>query len=169
MISDKQLKANQENAKLGGIKTREGKKVSKFNALTHGILRQSLSEYEEGFNTSILDDLLILYKPEGVIEQILVERIAIYYLKLYRVQRAEAEYVKSKLNPHKVRSQLDITIEGLEDNQVINEGYIPKITDENIQGLTDIYARYETTLENRLYRALHELEWVRLAKTGKSV
>ena len=32
--------------------------------------------------------------------------------------------------------------------------------------LHDIYARYETTLENRLYRAMHELE--RLRTTGGS-
>lgn len=35
-ISQKQIEANQKNAKLGGVKTEEGKAVSKYNALKHG-------------------------------------------------------------------------------------------------------------------------------------
>ena len=36
-ISDKQLEANRKNAKLGGVKTEEGKAVSRLNALKHGV------------------------------------------------------------------------------------------------------------------------------------
>lgn len=32
MVSDKQIEANQENAVLGGVKTPEGKAVSKFRS-----------------------------------------------------------------------------------------------------------------------------------------
>ena len=49
---------------------------------------------------------------------------------------------------------------------VVSEGYTPKISEEHMVILRDIYARYETTLENRLYRAMHELE--RLRTTGGS-
>ena len=37
-ISQKQLEANRENAKLGGVKTEEGKAVSRYNAVKHGLL-----------------------------------------------------------------------------------------------------------------------------------
>ena len=47
MISDKQLTANKKNAQLGGIKTTQGKEVSKYNALSHGLLRKTLTEYEK--------------------------------------------------------------------------------------------------------------------------
>ncbi len=41
-LSQKQLEANRQNAKLGGVKTEEGKAVSKYNALKHGILSQEV-------------------------------------------------------------------------------------------------------------------------------
>ena len=41
-ISQKQLEANRENAKLGGVKTEEGKAVSKYNALKHGLLSKEV-------------------------------------------------------------------------------------------------------------------------------
>ena len=33
--SQKQIEANRENAKLGGVKTEEGKAVSRYNAIKH--------------------------------------------------------------------------------------------------------------------------------------
>lgn len=161
MISDKQYKANQTNAFLGGVKTLEGKEISKFNALTHGILRQSLTDYENEFYIDIYNDLVKQLKPEGIIEKVLIERIAVYYLKLFRVQKAETEYMKAKLNPRVIKSRdviQEMTNKILE-NQVMNEGYTPKITDEVIIRMYETYSRYEGTLENRLYKALHELEW----------
>lgn len=41
-ISQKQLEANRQNAKLGGVKTEGGKAVSKLNALKHGLLSQEV-------------------------------------------------------------------------------------------------------------------------------
>ena len=46
--SQKQIDANRENGKKGGVKTDEGKAVSKYNALKHGILsKQILFEGED--------------------------------------------------------------------------------------------------------------------------
>jgi hypothetical protein len=33
MVSDKQLEANKQNAKKGGVKTEEGKEIVKYNAM----------------------------------------------------------------------------------------------------------------------------------------
>ena len=41
-VSQKQLVANQKNAKLGGVKTEEGKAISKYNALKHGLLSKEV-------------------------------------------------------------------------------------------------------------------------------
>ena len=172
MVSNKQLKANQENSFLGGVKTSEGKDISRFNALKHGILLQSVSDYEKGFYSNILEDFDSQFKPANAIEQILLERIALYYLKLYRVQKAETEYMKAKLNPRKTKvvGGIDCDPEGLLGKTVVlNEGYIPQITDDSIQKLMDIYARYEATIENRFFRAIHELERVQRFRKGESI
>jgi len=159
LISDKQLKANQQNGKLGGVKTQEGKAVVRFNALTHGILRHTLTAYEKDFYLEIYADLVKQYEPATIFEKILIERITVYYLKIFRVQKAETEYMKSTLDPRFVRSTGFPNLnESMMKDEVINEGYVPQITDENIQKLADVYSRYEITLENRMYKAFHELE-----------
>ena len=172
MADDTQINTNQENSQLGGVKTPEGKAVSKFNAVTHGILRNSITEYEQEFYSKILEDLEIEYQPQGVTEQMLIERVVINYLKLFRVQKAETEYIKSKLNPRitKMEGGYDIGLKSLEGTEVVvNEGYAPRITDENVQKLMDTYGRYETTIENRLFRALHELERAQKIRRGEKI
>lgn len=162
MDDNKQLEANQENAKLGGVKTPEGKAVSKFNAVIHGILRNSITDYEQEFYSNILEDLQDEYQPQGVIEQMLIERIAICYLKLFRVQKAETEFMKSKLKPKVM--DYDISF-----GKVIEDGYEPKITDAHVERLSNVYSRYETTIENRLFRAIHELERAQKIRRGEKV
>lgn len=150
MASDKQLQANQGNAVFGGVKTSEGKAVSRYNALTHGILRISITEYEQGFYSKILDDLQIEYEPKSVIEQMIIERIAVNYMKLFRVQKAETEFMKSKLNPRITKTeggysfQVDELLVG--KTTVVKEGYYPAITSDYIQTLMDIFGRYEATI-----------------------
>jgi len=76
--SQKQIDANRENAKKGGVKTDEGKAVSKYNALKHGLLsKQIMYEGEDA------DELLELEKrlraelnPASEIELLLVDKIA---------------------------------------------------------------------------------------------
>lgn len=175
MVSDAQLKANQENAKLGGVKTPEGKAVSKYNAVSHGILKDSITEYEAEFASNILEVLKRDYQPVGTIEEILLERIALYYLKLFRIQKAETEYIKSQLNPKVVKNeggsfQLDkLGNDMFGKTIVVNEGYGPKLTDGNMVRLSEVYSRYEGTIENRLFRALHELERSQRLRKGEKI
>lgn len=168
MVNEKQLKANQKNAQLGGVKTPEGKTVSKYNAQKHGILRISVTDYEKEFYSQILEDLTMQYEPQGIIEQILIERIAINYLKLFRVQKAETEYMKSILHPRVTSSDMSFALGSIGD-EVISYGYTPKITEGAVAKLSDIYGRYETTIENRLFRALHELERAQRLRKGEKV
>lgn len=173
MTSDKQLKANQENAKLGGVKTQEGKAVSKYNALTHGILSQSITDYEKDFYSKILEELEVQYSPQGITEKLIVERVALYYLKLYRVQKAETEYMNSKLHPRVTKQEagsLSVDMDSLLGKEVvIKDGYSPQINQDDILHLMEIYGRYEVTVENRLYRALHELERTQRLRNGEKI
>lgn len=167
MVSDAQQIANQQNSKSGGVKTKQGKEVSKFNALKHGILRQSVTEYEHDFYIQIYTDLINQYQPANITEDILTERIALYYLKLYRIQRTETEYMKSRLDPRVVESRGFPNLnEAMMKNEVINEGYTQQITEEDVLKLSGVYTRYETTIENRLYKAVHELQRMQSIRKG---
>ena len=164
----KQAEASRENGKKGGVKTDEGKAVSKYNALKHGILKELVSDYEQSFYDDITERLNDQFQPVGVLEKILVDRIGIYYLKLYRVAKAENEYMKSVLNPYKSHVQ---SLMGMDFDQTIvdNEGYTPIVGVIAVEKLSDTYLRYETTIENRLYKALHELQRIQLARNGEAV
>jgi hypothetical protein len=167
--SPKQNEANRENGKKGGVKTPEGKAVSKYNALKHGILKEVVSDYEQDFYEDITERLNDQFNPVGVLEKILVDRIGVYYLKLYRVAKAENEYMKSVLNPYKSHINSLLGSMDYEETVVDNEGYSPVVHDYNVEKLSDTYLRYEITIENRLYKALHELQRIQAVRNGEIV
>jgi len=169
-ISQKQIEANQENAKLGGVKTEEGKNISKYNALKHGILKEVVSDYEINYYRDMTERLESQFNPKGILEKMLVDRIGIYYLKLFRVAKAENEYMRSTLNPRivTVKNGLDL-LSDYKETIVENEGYIPKVNDVAIEKLSSTYLRYEISIENRLYKAIHELQRLQAERKGKNV
>ncbi len=148
-ISDKQFEANRANAQLGGVKTDEGKQIVKFNARKHGILGNLVAKYEDDFYKNYLEQLFDEFQPTSMIENMLVERIALYYLKLYRLTKAESEFLQSCLNPTIYKSYFDEDVE---------KGYMPTVNAAHMQQLLEIYSRYEIAIENRLYKAIHQLK-----------
>ncbi len=125
--------------KKGGPKTDEGKKISKMNALKHGLLsKEVLIDGEDE------EELLLLtkrirseIKPETEIERLLTDRIV---ANIWRLKRAL----------------------GMEDGEVISTG-------GGLMYDSDRFFRYETMLEKSLYKALHELERVQAKRNGKDV
>ena len=82
-VSEKQLQANKKNAQKDGAKTPEGKAIVKYNALKHGLLAKEVvitigegAENPEEFN-ALLGDLKAQLQPEGTLEEMLVEKIAV--------------------------------------------------------------------------------------------
>src|SRR5829696_2736905 len=93
MTSDKQARANRENAlKSTGPKTPEGKAAVRLNAIKHGLLsRETLlpGEDEEALRElgeRLRDEL----QPAGELENLLVDRIVASYWRLSRLGRVEA-------------------------------------------------------------------------------
>jgi hypothetical protein len=103
-VSEKQLEANRENAFKGGVKTEEGKTIVKYNALKHGLLSKEViittgegAENPEEFN-GFLDDLGKQLQPQGTLEELLVEKIAVSYWRLRRACRYEAGLIRDELD-----------------------------------------------------------------------
>jgi hypothetical protein len=99
-ISERKLKTNRENAKKStGPKTARGKAHSRRNAIKHGIfarhgmefvlLGENSLQYDE-----LLADLCKQYQPVGRAEELEVERIALCWWKLRRVERYESAVTK---------------------------------------------------------------------------
>ena len=103
-VSKKQLEANRKNAPKGGVKTPEGKEIVKYNALKHGLLAKEAvitvgdgTESSEEFN-ALLEDLKTQLKPEGTLEEMLVEKMAVSYWRLRRAYRYEAGLIRNELD-----------------------------------------------------------------------
>ena len=96
MASEKQLRANQQNAlKSTGPRTSEGKTVVSNNRMTHGILSSKLllpNENEDEYR-ALLADLQNDLRPVGTLELTLVERIAVSLWRQRRLIRAETANV----------------------------------------------------------------------------
>lgn len=146
-ISEKQLKANQNNAKLGGVKTKEGKDIIRLNALKHGLLTKEIfisGENREEFDNlvfSIINEL----SPEGEIDKLLAERIITNIWRLRRVLSIERNAIEYNRNDQDL---------GLFDNEKQkNRKKELKIIDS---GFIDKLLRYEVSIERSLYRAIRE-------------
>jgi len=139
-VSQKQLEANRENAKLGGVKTEEGKAVSKYNAIKHGILSQEvlLKGEDEKSLIELGKKLRTELKPETEIELLLVDRIA---SNIWRLKRAL----------------------GFEENDVLYE-FNGKF---GLKNDADLFFRYEIMLERSIYKALHELQRIQASRAGE--
>jgi len=136
MATEKQIQANRLNGLKGGVKTPEGKAVSRWNALSHGFYSSSvllfsenhflMNEYREKFYADL--------KPVGAMETILVERIIASSWRLNRVLQTEKKFNRNG--------------DGVDYRYSVWE----KVS------------RLETTLERQIYKALHELQNLQKAR-----
>ena len=105
MTTEKQIEANRQNALVStGPRTLEGKAITGRNAVKHGIFarelvisggdgQESREEYDVLFQ-QLVEDL----NPEGQMEILLVEKIAVNYWRLKRLVRYETGEIRERLD-----------------------------------------------------------------------
>jgi len=128
------LEANRKNAQLStGPKSPEGKAAARWNAMKHGLLakevvirtgdgRESKTEFS-ALLTSLKEDL----QPEGVLEEMLVEKIAVCYWRLRRALRCEVGEIRGALDTY----EFDQAVERVEAANEILEW--PSLTDKGCE------------------------------------
>jgi len=152
MATEKQILANRQNALKGGVKTAAGKSISKMNAVTHGILASDvLLPGEDVCQLSALHQVLLVeFAPANDMENILLERIISCLWRLKRTLRSERKYS----HPHPLAT---LGAQG----DFVGGDYRYRSWQN--------FARYETSLENRFYKALRELDRLQSIRLGKPV
>lgn len=156
--SQRQIDANKENAKKGGVKTEEGKSVSRYNAIKHGLLSEEilLEGEDEKKLVEMGKKLRTELNPHTELELILVDRITANVWRLRRVMQMEREMMED--------SQKSIF-----GGKTQNLG--KTLTHYDIAH-NDIYGkliRYESSIERGIYKALHELERIQAKRNGENV
>jgi hypothetical protein len=204
MTSEKKAEANRQNAqKSTGPKTPEGKEAARRNALRHGILSEevllpgddadALRELDENLRGEL--------DPDGVLEDLLVDRIIAAYWRLRRLGRVETgifawqhqeelaeraerearEYEETKADPF-FGPDIEITnkakhaeamsrarrIRSEQENETVALGRT-FVRDADGANAFSKLSRYETALDRQLYKALHELERLQVARSGGNV
>jgi len=174
MTTELQITANQENSKLStGAKTSEGKTIVAQNAIKHGLLSHKLILGEEDLDCwkILLNGLVETLLPVGMIEQLLVEKIAISFWRQRRLVGAEVAAIRISAITESKR--LDLEIENIENdlyfvmdiNQRTKEVKNRLVSEfQEIKRLVQIKStapisdelliRYSTGLDNELYKAI---------------
>lgn len=154
MSSEKQIIANQINGKLGGVKTEEGKTISKYNALKHGLLSEEVLLQGED-ETSLIafgKRLRAELKPETELELLLVDRIITNSWRLKRTIRIEIGMIKDSCSS--VFGGDKSIGEALNSDFMHNDNF-------------GKFTRYETSIERGIFKALHELQRIQAARLGE--
>ena len=161
MTTKKQIKANRENAKKGGVKTPEGKAIVRYNALKHGLLsREVLLEGEDEKTLVELGKRLRReIKPVGEVEMLLTDRIIANVWRLRRLLEVERTVMEWQKEEELSESW---TFEKGEEHG-IKKAIREMMVNEDIEKLL----RYETTIERSIYKALHELQRIKSARAGE--
>lgn len=156
-VSEKQLEANRQNAKLGGVKTEEGKAVSRFNAIKHGILSKEvlLEGEDEATLIEVGKKLRLELDPQTELELILVDRITANVWRLRRVMQIEREMMIDD-------KDTDI---GFMSEKTLGRAISGDFANYDTYGKL---IRYETSIERGIYKALHELQRLQAARLGQN-
>lgn len=155
-VSPKQLEANRENAKKGGVKSEEGKAVSRFNAIKHGLLSKEvlLDDENEADLISLGKELRDELEPETGLEMVLVDRIIANVWRLRRVMQIEREMIdEDRDDMFRERKNLGKAL----SYDFANYDTYGKLI------------RYETSIERGIYKALHELQRLQARRNGENV
>ncbi len=166
------IEANRRNARRS-----TGPKYTastRFNATKHGLLAEGITELDDpdmfsGFCAKLETEL----KPVGEIETFLVRQIALGMIRLKRAAWIEAEFTTGELNPPITKTErgvLRMEVSGYADTVVVLDPGLPaRLPALAVETLVSKYGRYETQIENRFFRHLHELERLQRMRQGENV
>lgn len=150
-----------ENEHKGGPKTKEGKEVSKMNALKHGLLSKEvlLADDDPKALQELGYSIVEALKPVGEIEGMLTDRIISSTWRLRRLLQIE----RGTMQWHKDYEDMfpNLGSGGDKESQKLKE-----MIDNNA---IEKIIRYESSIERSIFKALHELERVQARRNGKDI
>ena len=170
-ISQKQLEANRQNAlKSTGPKTPEGKALVALNPIKHGLLSKEvlLAHEDENSLVELGKRLRHQLAPVGELEIMLVDRIIAAFWRLRRILRIEKDLVDKKVSEE--IDKIDRRAWGRKKNK--DSAPPPVNLYEALEykfSYFESFQRYESHIERGMYKALHELQRLQAARSGKAL
>lgn len=153
-MESKRSIASRENGKLGGVKTDEGKLISSRNSLKHGILSEADCSYDLIKVDPLYLKLLDEFKVKSESRRMLVEQLAICYLKLARCNRFERELLEEACNTVYEEDPVETLLSGMS----ISNDKKATISNEWFLKMDLVLTRYEPQLVKRMINIINELK-----------
>jgi hypothetical protein len=179
-ISSRKIEANRRNAsKSTGPRTQVGKRIVAKNALKHGFFSKCLlishpngkedpTEYQDLYAA-----LRAHYQPIDFLEELFVEKIAVWSWRLRRLLRCESGQIARALAEHNHEiKQLSAADSGELELPALSSPEIDAITDHLFlppKAELDKLLRYEAMINKQLNHAIAELERLQRRRSGESV
>ena len=142
-----------QNGLKGGVKTDEGKAASSKNAIKHGLLSNSLSEYDRVPYSAMYAHLAQEFNVETLYQRIILEQLVVTYIKLARCSRLESELLNQEIKTYENPNSLDKYIEEACSN-ISSKRLDPEdkalIDEKTFKNLDLILTRYEPQLNSRI-------------------
>jgi hypothetical protein len=165
MASRRQIAANRENGLKGGVKTEEGKLISRLNARKHGIFVSALTTEDSEDLYGVEDELVASLRPVGRVEEMLVEKLALTYLRMQRCARAEAEYhVQTWEEPNEELEWR--SWEQLREKRKYGARAVT-FREEVFERMVKLIDLYDARLTNQFLKLIHEIERLQRLRAGK--
>jgi hypothetical protein len=164
-MSKAQTEANQQNGQLGGVKTPEGKKVSRINAVKYGFFSKIVTDYDKLEQQNLCNEIYTSFAPQTIYEGQLVEILLSNLLAYRRISLVEHELMLQRLNPRITKNIMDDTDAFIRVDQ---EGYLPKVGGDVVDEL-EKFQRYKTATVNLILKTQHELERLARLRAGEAV
>jgi hypothetical protein len=161
------IEANRRNAGKSTGPRNTG--AVRHNSVKHGLRAEGLTALDDpGAYRESFDRLTAERQPEGELEIFLVETIALCMLRLRRARRIEADYLTEQLS---AAAAIDNSLPQLmeEGEREVEPGRPALLRAHMIEDLAGSYQRYEVGFENRLYRAMNQLERLQRMRKGERV
>ena len=149
----RKLEANRRNAQQStGPRTQTGKKHSRRNALKHGILAVSLTPTEDESARDfhqLVSKLRGEYRPVGVLEDMLVQKIAVCWWRQKRALECEFTLVPRAFTNEIIELERAVDPESATSADRLRRVLGPEL---------DRILRYESAIEKDLLAATSDLE-----------
>jgi hypothetical protein len=139
---------------------------TRLNAAKQDLLAKGITELDDSdaFD-SLARRLAEAYRPAGDLEKFFVERIAFHMIRLQRAGRLEAEYITAEIHPPITQS----LVVDLSESTIVEPGLPAKVSALGAMNLVSGFQRYETAIENKLYREINQLERLQRTRRGEFV
>ena len=140
--------------------------LTRLNAVKHALLAKGITELDDSdAHESWAQGLAEEYRPVGHLEKFFVESIAFHMIRLERARRIEAEYITGEIHP----PVNGLGLRDVLDLDVAAPALPATVTARSAMNLVSGFQRYETAIENKLYRAINQLERLQRTRKGEFV